>query len=93
MTEDQFNESLCKDCIYCVRRTIIPLYTDDFEDWQVDLTDEDRESLENGGTIAIEHVMCLALSMELDDHIVLSCNKFSPEHMHQSIINDSRVFM
>jgi len=92
MTDEQFNESLCKNCIYCVRRTIIPTNIDDFENWPIDLTAEDCEAIENGETIVIDHIMCLALTIELEDHIVIECNKFMPENRN-NIINDTRVFM
>ena len=87
MESTQFDQSLCKKCIYCIKRVVVPIDAEGFENWKVDLTDDEMDALENGENIALEHIMCMALSMDLDDHIVLECNRFTLENKNDFIRN------
>ena len=71
--EYDISESLCATCVFRFSRTII---TDNYEEFGVDI---DEIDLESGDEVVIEQNVCMVTDIELDDHIVLNCNKFINE--------------
>lgn len=58
-------ETLCKNCTYCMTRVIEPL---DYEAYGLD-------EEENGNNIIVQ-ALCIISDVDLHDHIVKECNKF-----------------
>lgn len=83
MNKDPYYDSICQNCVFCVKRVIIPL---DKSDW--DMIEEDIEDTEEDE--AMYHVICSIIGIDLD-HIVLECNKFTAVKGNNIIFN-SNVF-
>lgn len=80
-------KSICKKCEYCITRTIIPLFP---EEW-LSPDDEEYEAYQNGEEITVDHEYCMRLNIDLD-HVVLKCSLYKPVQESEYFIRHLRVF-
>lgn len=83
--DDLLEKSICRKCTYCVCRTIIPLFP---EDW---ISSFEELKVEEEEEIIMDHEFCTALSIDLD-HAVIKCSLYRPKQECDDFIKHLRVF-
>ena len=79
--ESSMDKSICKNCTYMIERLIIPLDEELYE------IDRDELGIDAEETVTLTQHICAVLETDLEDHIVLQCNKFSSEMCKSLFLN------
>ncbi len=82
--DEILKESVCRECMHCVIRTIIPLFP---KEW-IPSFDEQYEENEE---VIMEHEFCNELGMDLD-HAVIECSIYTPKQKPNYFIKHLKVF-
>ena len=66
------DDTLCKNCVNRMSRELNPI---DLEDFDLDLSENDVEDIDNGEELIVEEHTCLILNQDMF-YIVKSCTHF-----------------